>query len=141
LEDFGYGSYYFLEKDYLKAARHYESVLERNDPGSALNRNSWRVLIDQLGMSYGLSGELGKAKDLFEWAIAQDAEYPMFYYNLACTFAEMGDLDRALGNLRLAYQTKGNMLPKETFPDPQKDPSFKKLYKDKRYRTELEKLK
>jgi tetratricopeptide (TPR) repeat protein len=140
-EDFGYGSYYFLKKDYRKAAKHYERVLERKDPGSALNRNSWRALVDQLGMSYGLSGELARAKELFEWAVTQDAEYPMFYYNLACTFAEMGDLESALGNLRLAYQYKGNMLSKETFPDPKKDPSFKKLLKDKKFRAELDKLK
>ena len=141
LEDFGYGSYYFLKKDYRRAAKHYERVLERKDPGSALNRNSWRALVDQLGMSYGLSGELARAKELFEWAVKQDAEYPMFYYNLACTFAEMGDPEQALASLRLAYQYKQNMLPKETFPDPKTDSSFKKYPKDKRFRAELDKLK
>jgi tetratricopeptide (TPR) repeat protein len=141
LEDFGYGSYYFLKKDYLNAAKHYERLLRREDSGSALNRNSWRVLIDQLGMSYGLSGELAKAKDLFEWAIMQDAEYPMFYYNLACTFAEMGDPEQALSNLRLAFRYKTNMLPKETFPDPKSDDSFKKYRRNKQFWTELEKLK
>lgn len=141
LEDFGYGSYYFLKKDYLKAVRHYERVLERKDPGSALNQSSWRVLIDQLGMSYGLSGEPAKTRELLQWAIAIDPEYPMFYYILACAFAEMGDSEQALSNLRLAFQYKTNMLPKETFPDPKKDPSFKKLFKDKRFRTELERLK
>jgi len=141
LEDFGYGSYYYLKKDYQKAVPHYEKALQHQGPGSMLSQNSWRVLVDQLGMSYGLSGELAKAKNLFEWAITQDAEYPMFYYNLACTFAEMSDPERALDNLRLAHQYKGNMLPKETFPDPKKDPSFKKLFKDKEFRAELEKLK
>lgn len=140
-EDFGYGSYYFLKNNYRKAIRHYERILNRKGPDSKLNRNSWRVLIDQLGMSYGLSSELAKAKDLFEWAITIDSEYPLFYYNLACTFAEMGNPEEALRNLRLAYRYKANMLPGEPFPDPKTDSSFKKYLKDKQFRAELDKMK
>jgi len=141
LEDLGSGSYFFLKKDYLKAARYYERVLQRKDPGAALNKNSWRILVDQLGMSYGLSGELDKAQELFEWAISNDPEYPMFYYNLACAFAEKGLLDRALENLRLAFQYKQNMLKDESFPDPLADASFKKHRKVKTFWSELNKLK
>jgi tetratricopeptide (TPR) repeat protein len=140
-EQFGYASYYFLKKDYLKAVQYFQAVLQRKEPGSSLNRDSWRVLVDQLGMSYGLSGELDKAKDLFEWAIPIDPEYPMFYYNLACTFSEKGDLDRALENLRLALRYKENMIKGETFPDPRTDASFKKHRRAKSFWAELLKLK
>lgn len=141
MEDLGSGSYYFLKKDYLKAAAYYQKVLQRKDPEAALNRNSWRVVVDQLGMSYGLSGELDKAQELFEWAIPNDPEYPMFYYNLACTFAEKNLLDRALENLRLAFQYKQHMLKDESFPDPLTDASFKKHRKVKTFWSELKKLK
>lgn len=140
-EQFAYASYYYLKKDYPKAAMHYERILNRSNPGTTLNRNSWRVAVDQLGMSYGLSGEPAKAKDVLEWAIGIDAEYPMFYYNLACAFAEMDNPGEALRNLRLAYQYRHNMLSKESFPDPIKDPSFKKFLKDKQFRAELDKMK
>ena len=140
-EELGYASYYYLKEDYTKAARHYEQVLNRNEPRPALNHNSWRVVVDQLGMSYGLSGDAVKAKDLFERAIKLDPEYPMFYYNLACASAEMGNREEALRNLRLAYQYKANMLPGETFPDPKTDSSFKKYLKDKQFRAELDKMK
>jgi len=140
-EHFAYASYFYLKEDYRKAARHYEQVLGRNEPRPALERKTWRVVVDQLGMSYGLSGDAAKAKDLFEWAIKADAEYPMFYYNLACASAEMGNPEEALRNLRLAYQYKANMLPGESFPDPKTDSSFKKYLKDKRFRAELDKMK
>ncbi|MBE3110572.1 MAG: tetratricopeptide repeat protein [Acidobacteria bacterium] len=140
-EHFAYASYYYLKEDYLRAARHYEQVLGRNEPQPTLDRKSWRIVVDQLGMSYGLSDESAKAKDLFEWAIKIDPEYPMFYYCLACASAEMDNPEEALRNLRLAYQYKANMLPGEPFPNPKTDPSFKKYLKDKRFRAELEKMK
>lgn len=140
-EHFGYASYFYLKKDYRRAITHYEKALTHKGSDAALNQSSWRVLIDQLGMSYGLSGELDKAQELFEWAIPIDPEYPMFYYNLACTFAEKGGLDRALENLRLAFQYKHNMLKGESFPDPRTDASFKKHRKVKTFWSELNKLK
>ena len=140
-EHFGYASYYYLKEDYAKATKHYERVVDREKPETTLSRDIWRVAVDQLGMSYGLNGESAKAKGVFEWAITKDPEYPLFYYNLACASAELGSPEEALRNLRLAYQYKGNMLSGESFPDPKKDPSFKKYLKDKRFRAELEKMK
>lgn len=83
---------------------------------------------------------LTKAKALFEWAITQEPEYPMFYYNLACAFAEMGNRDQTLKNLRLAYKYKGNMISGENFPDPKEDSSFSKYLQDKEFSAELGKM-
>jgi tetratricopeptide (TPR) repeat protein len=140
LEEFGFASYFYLKNDFRRAAELYEKVLQRQGEANRLNQNSWRVLIDQLGMSYGQSDRPQKTQELLEWAIPLDPEYPMFYYTLACAFAEMGDPEKALANLRSAYQYRSNMLPGETFPDPKKDPSFKKSLKDNRFRSELEKI-
>ncbi len=140
-EQFGHARFYYLKRDYRSAAGQYEKILERTGPGSSLNRDSWRALVNQLGMSYGLSGESAKTRDLLLWAIPNDPEYPLFHYILACAYAEMGDPDSALERLRLAYRYKANLRPGETFPDPRKDPSFKKLRKDKRFSAELDKLK
>jgi tetratricopeptide (TPR) repeat protein len=140
-EQFGHARFYYLKRDYRKAAESYAEILERTGPGSSLNRDSWRVLVNQLGMSYGQSGEPAKTRDLLLWAIPNDPEYPLFHYILACAYAEIGDPDSALEQLRLAYRYKANLRPGETFPDPRKDPSFKKLRKDKRFGAELDKLK
>jgi hypothetical protein len=57
--------------------------------------------------------------------------YPLFYYNLACTYGEMGKMDEALGQLRLAYKYRANMIPGEgTVPDPLKDDSFRSFVKN-----------
>lgn len=51
-------------------------------------------------MSYGITGDLEKAKATFEYGLSKDDKYTMFYYNLACTCAEMNDLDSTLRQLK-----------------------------------------
>ena len=69
-----------------------------------------------------------------------EPEYPMFYYNLACVYAESDDLDGAIKNLKLAYKYKKNMLPGETFPDPRKDSSFKKYINTEKFEAVLKQI-
>jgi tetratricopeptide (TPR) repeat protein len=95
-----------------------------------LSPTIFRVLVDSLGMSYGLSGKLAKAKETFEYGIVQDPQYPLFYYNLACTYGEMGKKDESLEQLRLAYKYKANIIAGESFPDPLKDDSFRRFLSD-----------
>ncbi len=75
-------------------------------------------------MSYGMSGDIPKARALFEAAIAKDPDYPMYYYNLACSDAEEKKLADARVHLQEAFARKGNMIPGEKLPDPTKDDSF-----------------
>ena len=57
-----------------------------------LDKTLWYVLIDNLGMSYGITGDLQEAKETFDYGVSKDPTYPLFYYNLACTYAEMNDV-------------------------------------------------
>jgi hypothetical protein len=81
-------------------------------------------------MAYGFTGELKHAQETFEYGITKDPEYPMFYYNLACTFAEGNDSNRALEQLRLAFKYRSNMIAGEQLPDPAKDASFRRFMKN-----------
>ena len=65
-----------------------------------------RVTIDQAGMSYGISGNLPKARALFEAAMAKDPDYPLYYYNLACADAEEKNLANARIHLQQAFALK-----------------------------------
>jgi tetratricopeptide (TPR) repeat protein len=112
--------------------------LEKGHP--ELQKPLWYVLIDNLGMSYGMTGDLQNAKETFEYGIAKDSTYPLFYYNLACTYAEMGKADDASQNLRKAFEYKANVLAGETMPDPRTDGSFKKLMEDREFRQLTETL-
>lgn len=83
-----------------------------------------RVVTDQAGMSFGMSGDIQKARSLFEKGIAEDPDYPMYYYNLACADAEEKNLGAAKGHLQQAFARKANVVSGESIPDPTKDDSF-----------------
>jgi tetratricopeptide (TPR) repeat protein len=90
-----------------------------------------RVITDQAGMSYGMSGNIPKARAIFEKAIAADPDYPLYYYNLACADAEEKDLAGAKKHLagakkhlQEAFDRKANVIPGENMPDPSHDDSF-----------------
>jgi len=136
-----YGNIYYRSKKFGKAIPQYEKALDLEKQRPSLDRTHRIVLVDQLGMAYGISGDLAKSKQLYEWAVTQEPEYPMFYYNLACTFAEMNNQKKAIENLRMAHRYKGNSLPGESVPDPRTDSSFAKYLADPSFMAELDKMK
>jgi hypothetical protein len=83
---FGQGSKFYLQRKYSDAAESYQRALDLEKQKRTLSKDYFRVLVDNLGMSYGISGKLPQAQATFEYGLTQDPEYPMFYYNLACTY-------------------------------------------------------
>ncbi len=71
-----------------------------------------------------MSGNVQKARSLFEKAIAEDPDYPLNYYNLACADAEEKNLADARTHLQQAFARKANVISGEAMPDPTKDDSF-----------------
>jgi predicted Zn-dependent protease len=138
--------YVYLGQSLFRREKYSESVgpdekareLERN--GSKLTSDQHRILIDQLVMAYGMSGEMKKARSLLDDAIQKDPEYPLNYYNLACAFAEEGDKNKALANLSLAFQHKDKVLKGEKMPDPRTDSSFQKYVRDDDFIVLMKKL-
>jgi tetratricopeptide (TPR) repeat protein len=137
---FRYGSFFYLQKNWPRAIEQYEKALDLERTKKALPQAEWRVLVDNLGMAYGISGDLQRAKRMFEFGITQDPEYPMFHYNLACSDAELNDLDNALQDLRAAFRYRANSIPGEGMPDPAKDSSFEKYMNDPRFKAEAQQL-
>jgi tetratricopeptide (TPR) repeat protein len=125
------GSLAYLKSDYKKAIKYYSKTLELYDQQSVLDTTFWRVIVDNLGMSYGLTGKHKKAIEIFRMGISKDIEYPMFYYNLACAYAELDSLESSIKNLKLAYKFKDNMIKGESMPYAEKDDSFKKYLNNK----------
>lgn len=138
--DFRDGSRCYMKGDYSKAIVHYEKVLGREKAHPTLNQTTFRVLIDNLGMAYGMSGNLARAKETFGYGVSRDPTYPLFYYNLACTFGEMNDLKVAKENLILAFKYRDNFIAGETMPDPRQDSSFQRFMNDEEFRKFLESL-
>lgn len=122
---FRQGSEFFLQQNYSEAAKWYQKALDLEKQKRVLPKDLFRVLVDNLGMSYGIAGKLPDAKATFAYGLTQDPEYPMFFYNLACMYGEMGDMNDALAQLRLAYKYKANVIVGEKLPDPMQDDSFR----------------
>jgi tetratricopeptide (TPR) repeat protein len=134
------GSRHYLKHDYEDAIGPYAKALELEKQHRTLDPTLWRVLVDNLGMSYGISGALKSAKDTFKYGIQRDKTYPMFYYNLACTYAEMNDLEGSIENLRLAFKYQDNMIAGEQMPVPAKDSSFRRFLKNDRFTKALQEM-
>lgn len=127
------GSAAYLERDLKKAIQYYSKALELEKKEPTLDKNIWIVVVDNLGMSYGISGDNKKAKEIFEYGLSKDDTYPLFYYNLACAHAEMNDVDTAIKNLRLAYKFQANMIPGEHLPNPATDSSFTRFLNNEKF--------
>lgn len=134
------GSRLYEQNNYKGAIGPYSQALELEKASPTLGKPLWYVLVDNLGMSYGITGDLQRAKQTFDYGVSKDPTYPLFYYNLACTYAELDDVAKASDYLKKAFGYKSNTLPGETMPDPRTDDSFKKLMKNKEFRELAETL-
>jgi hypothetical protein len=103
-------------------------------------KTATRVVTDQAGMAYGMSGNIQKARSLFEKAIVEDPDYPLNYYNLACADAEEKNLADARTHLQQAFARKANVISGESMPDPTKDDSFLPYRDNKEFWAFLESL-
>jgi tetratricopeptide (TPR) repeat protein len=135
------GSALFMKRDYQKAIKPYQKALDLEKQEPTLDKTLWRVLVDNLGMSYGITEDLKKAKETFEYGLSKDPTYPMFHYNMACTYAEMNDEDQAITYLKSAFKNKNNMIEGEEMPDPAQDDSFARFMKDEKFLKALKEIK
>jgi hypothetical protein len=127
-----YAQILYEHEMYKAAAPIFEQALTKlGDDQSQLTMR--RVTTDQAGMSYGMSGDISKARAIFEAAVAKDPNYPLYYYNLACADAEENKLADARTHLQQAFARKKDTIPGETLPDPTKDDSFLPHKSDKEF--------
>jgi tetratricopeptide (TPR) repeat protein len=133
-EYYAQGCKYYLESNFKDASKVYAKALEMEKKKRTLDKENFYVLIDNLSIAYGISGNLKDGIKTCEYGISIDSAYPMFYYNLACCYAGKDDIDRALDNLSLAYKYKKNMLNGEQFPDPNTDDSFTKYKNNDKFK-------
>lgn len=118
--------FYTTLKNPAAAIPYYQSALATlpTDPRTLKVR---RIITDQIAMSYGMTGNILQSRAILKKSIAEDPDYPLYYYNLACADAEEGDAANAKLHLQQAFARKANTLPNENMPDPTKDESILKL--------------
>jgi tetratricopeptide (TPR) repeat protein len=138
---FVYARLLYQSQMYSAAAPMFEAaLLKLKDEPGATTRDGRRVLIDQAGMAYGISGDVAKARTIFESAIVEDPDYPLYYYNLACADAEEKKLSDARLHLQQAFARKANVIAGESMPDPTRDDSFQPYRDNKDFWKFLENL-
>lgn len=131
---FAYAQILYNHNEYAAAAPLFERALQKVDAQPTVDiKTMTRVSRDQAGMAYGISGNTAKARALFEKGIAEDPDYPLYYYNLACADASERNLKAARDHLQKAFARKANIVPGETMPDPTKDDSFIPYKGDKEF--------
>lgn len=136
-----YAQVLYDHRMYAAAALKYETALARlRERPEGDVQTMTRVLTDQAGMAYGMSGNLSKSRALFERAIAEDPDYPLYYYNLACADAAEKNLSAARDHLQKAFERKANVLRGESMPDPTEDDSFLPYRENKDFWAFLESL-
>lgn len=129
------GNALYRQNKYAQAISPYQKAFDLEKTEPQLDRTQWRVLIDQLGMAYEMTGRLKEAKSTFQEGIQADPTYPMFHYHLACTFADMNDLDHAMQSLTIAFRHRKNQNPGDKgMPDPRQNLSFQRFMKDETFR-------
>jgi len=127
--------------EYARAVAPYQKAFELEKAEPQLDRTLWRTLIENLGMAYGMTGHLKEAKAIYEEGIQADPTYPMFHYNLACTFADMNNLDHAMQSLKTAFRHRKNQNSGEDLmPDPRQNSSFQRFMKHDIFRSLLNDL-
>lgn len=137
----GEGSTYFKNGQYDKAIVPYRKALDLERTDRKLDEKLWRVLIDNLAMAYGITGDLKSAEEVLQYGISKDPTYPLFYYNMACVSAERNDLDNTMKYLTTAFGYQQNIIPGESMPDPRKDDSFQRFLQDEKFRKLIDSLK
>lgn len=135
------GSEFYYQGSYQQAIQLYEQALDIEQANPQLDRIAWRILVNNLGIAYGISGKFTRARKIFEYGIQEDHTYPLFHYNLASTFAELNDRDQAMLSLRTAFRHRKNLNPGEPgLPDPRRDASFTRLMANDAFRKFLDRL-
>jgi hypothetical protein len=140
MDYFREGSRYFLAHDFHNAIGPYQTALDLEKKSPQLDRTMWRVLVDNLGMAYGITGDLNRSEETYSYGLSKDPNYPNFYYDLACVSAERKDMDKTMEYLQKAFARKANVISGETMPDPRQDDSFQRFMSNDRFRKFVDSL-
>lgn len=140
LEEYSAGQECYNKEDYAGAAKHLHAALDLEKQDPKFTKVEFRELVVHLGIAYGISGDLKNSKGVLEYGLQKDPTYPLFFYNMACVYAESDDLDNTIVSLRKAFQYKANVRLGGAMPDPRTDSSFRRFMNNEKFRKLLAEL-
>jgi tetratricopeptide (TPR) repeat protein len=134
------GNELYSQGHYDVALKFYKQAFDLEKSNRTFDKDLFLELISRLAFCYRLNGKLAKARETLDYGLSQDAEYPLFHYDMACVYAQMGKMDESLGHLREAYKYKANASPGDMPPDPTADSCFQKFANDPRFTDAVQKM-
>ena len=127
------GTMAYLNKDFATAAAQLQQALDLEKQKRTIGRDDFRALIDNLAVSYRFIQNPEKSKEVLDYGLTQDPDYPLFHYDMACYYGEKGNMNQALDELRRAYQNRANLSPSDRMADPLQDSCFGKFLRNKKF--------
>ncbi|MEW5922847.1 MAG: hypothetical protein AB1746_02555, partial [Candidatus Zixiibacteriota bacterium] len=137
---FEFAAMYYTADKYDSAIVEYEKVIDREKELIKYNKYFWYVAYDHLSKLYIRVGHPDRAIEICMRGLKRDKKYPMFYYTIACAYANKGDGNLMLDYIRKAYKYKDNMLLGAILPNPLENESFQEMLKIEEFRKEMEKI-
>lgn len=121
---------FYLRHEYKNAIPLYQKALDLQKKQPTIDKAAWRELVDNLGEAYGISGDLKRAKATYAYGLEKDPKYWLFHYDMACTYAEMNDVDHAIFHIKRAFEYKEKSMK---IADPWTDRSFQGLMNNDKF--------
>lgn len=140
LDHFRAGSAPYLQGHFKQAIPHYEQAIALERARSTLDKAVWRLLVHNLGVAYGMTGDLTRAKATLDYGLSQDPANSLFHYHLARTYAGMNDREKAMQSLHAAFRNERQREGGDRIPDPRQDVSFRRFMLDPTFRDLAESL-
>ncbi len=110
-----YGSYGYI----LTLGGNLSKTLEINEAAYKYNPND-KAILDNIGLTYILTGDYDKAFDIYEKLLAKSPGFPEAYYNAAELMRQMKDYDTGLRYMKKCMTLPFNGLSTITEKDAQK---------------------
>jgi len=140
LDHFRAGSAPYLQGQFSQAIPHYEHAIALERAHSTLDKAVWRLLVYNLGVAYGMTGNPARAKTTLDYGLSQDPANSLFHYHLARTYAGMDDREKAMQSLHAAFRNDRHQEAGDHIPDPRQDVSFRRFMLDPIFRDLAEAL-
>ena len=123
-ENLSDGNAAYAAKDYPTAVKSYGTALDQEKAKPTLDKKQWYALVNNLAMSYTLTGDTKNARIVLAYGVSKNYDYPMFHYILARTFGVEGSEGDAINHLERAFERRSKLPAGEKLPDPMTDESF-----------------
>lgn len=143
-DHFTLGEEFYRRKQQTEAVAALGRALVLEHKQRTLPQPQWRRLVMTLANALGADDEPQRAREILEYGVATEPNYPYFHHGLARLHSYFDNLDGVLAELEKVYQylpSNSKSFSAWPIPDPLLDPAFQKYADDPKFRDTMKALK